>query len=112
MQNVTMLLVPICVPPIVRLITPDGAAGSGQSLFAPDDRLPYVSVTPVVDATSPTSGAPPGPQSSLQPEARRPLILERKSKRCMCHHRVAEPVVLDDVLEDAFESRGCPAAFE
>src|SRR4051812_26548408 len=114
MQNVMMPVPPDCWPVIVRLMTPVGAAGSGQSLFAPDRSPPYVSATslPFV-ATRPKSAAPFGPHdppSSLHATNRTRLVLERKSERHMCHHCVAEPVVLDDVLEDALETGACPAS--
>src|SRR5690606_12624610 len=87
----------------------------GQALFVPDVRAPYVSTTSALEASNGASCTPDGGPhvSSPHAEARaRRLVLERKSKRCMGVHRVAEPVILDDVLEDALETRACPASFE
>jgi hypothetical protein len=60
--------------------------------------------------TSNVAAAEPGPHdaSSLH-AATRTLIADRESKRHMGHHRVAESVVLDDVLHDALEPGTCPA---
>ena len=40
MHSVTSPVPSVCVPSIDRLITPAGAAGSGQSLFEPAVRSP------------------------------------------------------------------------
>src|SRR5262245_19720355 len=101
-----------CVPVIVRLITSGSASGSRQSLFAPDFRLPKMSCRLALLATKPNAAAPSGPQLSLHAVWESALIIERNSNRDMGHHRVAEPVVLDDVFEDALETSSCPASFE
>ena len=69
---------PTCLPSIERLITPDGALGSGQSLPESEDRFSYVSVTLPFDAVIGDAGAPSGPQ--LSPSLGQPanrLVLER-----------------------------------
>src|SRR5215468_1338444 len=89
-------------------------------------------VSPPPLATSPESGAPPGPQLSPPPppqpaalpsaQARnRPrgtprrtidarLVLERNRDSDMGDHRVAEPVVLGGVVQHAFEPGARPPA--
>src|SRR5689334_23112997 len=90
-QNTILLVDPICVPTSVRLMTISGTERSVQSLFCPEVRPPYISVTPSLDATSLNADAPPGPQcSSPQPAETSPPTHERNTRRCICHRRIAE----------------------
>ena len=98
-----------CMPVIVPTLMTPGAGGSEQSLATLAIRSPNVSVTCALDAVSPYSSAPASWRRRRRQSGQRSLrgsdanTGERHSKRDMGHHRVAESVVLDDVLEHALE---------
>src|SRR5438270_6063264 len=88
--------------------------GGGQSLFGLAWSPPNASAMPAPSSTAmPKSGAPFVPQLSSPPQqASAPLVIERQSKCDVSDDGIAEPVVLDDVLEDAFDACAGPVAAE
>src|SRR5262249_49598414 len=112
MHSVRLPVPSVCSPTSVSEITPDGAIGSGQSLFWLDVTLPNVMATPFALASSPVAGAPCGPQVSSPQPATEALIIERNRERRMSDDRIPEAIVLYHVFEDSLEPCAGPRSAE
>lgn len=110
MQNVTSPAPVDSVPEMVKLMTPGGAAASGQSLLAPAARPPKPKLVEAPVTISPNSGASAEPQTSPPQPIAKTLVVKRKCKRDMKYHRIAESVVLNDILPQGLDAHRCPSS--